>query len=62
MAGLIGFKMTVLIAAVAIISRAIERQSILAAPATAITLGSGLFAVTTLSLVASAWLSVVVQR
>jgi hypothetical protein len=59
-AGLIGFKMTFLIAAVAVITRAIEEQSVLAAPATAITLGSGMFAVTTLCLVAGAWVSVAV--
>jgi hypothetical protein len=57
-AGLIGFKMTLLIAAVAAISLAIERRSVLAAPATAITLATGLLAVTMLVLVMNTWRSV----
>ena len=56
-AGLIGFKMTALIAAVAIISRAIERRSMLAGPATAITLASGALAVGMLVAVVNTWLA-----
>ena len=55
--GLIGFKMTALIAAVAVISKAIERRSVLAVPATAITLGAGVVAVTLLVVVMGTWLS-----
>jgi hypothetical protein len=57
LAGLIGFKMTFLIAAVAVLSVAIERRSMLAFPATAFVLGAGVFAVTLLMLVMSAWLA-----
>ncbi len=57
-AGLIGLKMTALIAAVAVITKAIECRSLLAAPAAAITLASGVFAVVTLMMVMSIWLPV----
>jgi hypothetical protein len=56
-AGLIGFKMTFLIAAVAVLSVAIERRSMLAFPATAFVLGAGVFAVTMLMLVISSWIA-----
>lgn len=55
-AGLVAFKMFFLICAVAAISKAIHQRSAIAAPATAMTLGTGVLAVAMLLLAAESWI------
>jgi hypothetical protein len=56
--GLIAFKMFFLIAGVAVIGKAIERQSALAGFAAAVVFAAGAYAVATLTMVIGLWLPI----